>query len=99
MTTSISNEDWDENDIASNSGLNETTTHRINNDQEIVEAILKAFGLAEEMDALQKNLMDIIEYGNLYCQEKIEKLNRWPKNYSACLQVLRNARYKDPIVY
>ena len=51
--------DGDENEIASNSELNETTS----NDQESVQAIVKAFGLAKEMDALQKNLMDIVEYG------------------------------------
>jgi len=71
-----------------------------NDDAQIVQAVLKAFGLAEEMSASQKNLMDIIQYErDLYCQGNSEKLNRWPSNYAACLQVLRNAGYKDPIIY
>jgi len=89
--------DGDGNEIVSRP--NRSKTHE-NVDQEIVQAILKAFGLAEEMDASQKNFMDIIEYGrNLYCQNNTEKLNRWPKNYSACLQTLKNTGYKNPIVY
>jgi len=95
--TSDSNapDEFDKND----SELNESTTNE-NYDAEIVQAVLKAFEIAEEMSASQKNLMEIIEYGrDLHCQGNTEKLNRWPKNYAACLQVLRNAGYKDPTIY
>ena len=65
-----------------------------------MRAVLRAFELAEEMSASQKNLIEIIEYGqDLYCHGSAEKLSKWPSNYAACVQVLRNAGYKNPIIY
>jgi len=53
------------------------------------------------MSACQKNLIiEIIEYGrDLYCHGSAEKCSRWPSNYAACVQILINSVYKDPIIY
>lgn len=83
--------------------ISDETTDCCNNDSsdsDIVGAVLKAFGLAEQMGSSQKHLMDIILFGrDLYCKGNMDMINRWPKNYSACMQVLRNAGYKDPVTY
>ena len=69
-------------------------------DRDVVLAVLRAFSLAEDMGASQKNLMEIVSFGrDLYCKGDIDKMNRWPKNYAACVQVLRNAGYRDPVPY
>ena len=99
VSTSDYNESDSRNDVVA--GSDNTNPHdRTCVDGDIVLAVLKAFSLADEMGASQKNLMDIVNYGrDLYCQGDMERINRWPKNYSACLQVLRNAGYRDPVTY
>ena len=77
-----------------------TSDELTNVDNDTVHAVLKAFSLAEEMGASQKHLMDIIVFGrDLYCKGNVDMMNRWPKNYLACMQVLHSAGYKDPITY
>jgi len=69
-------------------------------DADILKSVLKAFNLAKEMGALQKNFMDIVMFErDLYYQGIIDKVNRWPKNYSTCMQVLWNAGYTNPVTY
>ena len=99
MATSDHNESDSRNDVCIVAGNDNMNPHDCV-DSDVVLAVLRAFSLAEEMGASQKNLMDIVNFGrDLHCQGDIDRINRWPKNYSACLQVLRNAGYRDPITY
>ena len=69
-------------------------------EDDITGAIIKAFCMIDDMGGSQKNLMEVITFGrDLYCKQSTEAKNMWPKNYSACLQVLRRAGYKDPVKY
>ena len=39
-------------------------------------------------------------YGrNLYCKNTPTAINRWPRSYSASLQILRKAGYTDPVTH
>ena len=52
------------------------------------------------MGGSQRNLMEIITFGrDLYCKQNVQAIDKWPKSYSACIQILRKAGYKDPIAY
>ena len=57
--------------------VNDDTSVNDSIDNDIVGAILKAFGLAEQMGASQKQFMDIIAFGrDLYCKGNGDMMSR-----------------------
>ena len=75
-------------------------SHGEDSESDIVVAILRAFKIVEEMGGSQKNLLDIVTYGkDLYCKGDLDMLNRWPTTWTACIRILKDAGYKEPIAY
>ena len=75
-------------------------SHGEDSESDIVVAILRAFKIVEEMGGSQKNLLDIVTYGkDLYCKGDLDMLNRWPTTWTACMRILKDAGYKEPIAY
>ena len=74
-----------------------------NLEDDILKAILRAFGLMDETNVSQKSFMNILNYGkDLYCEaskgnEEITK--QWPKSWSACMAILKENGYKEPSTY
>ena len=64
-------------------------------DSDVFLAVMKAFKLQDN-----NNFMDIIKFGrDLYCKGDPTLLQKWPKTWSACMKVIKDAGYKDPITY
>ncbi len=54
----------------------------------------------EDTSGSQKNLLDILAFGrDLYCKGDSEIFNRWPSSWAACIRVLKDAGYKEPVTY
>ena len=67
----------------------------INND--IAIAVLRAFGIMDDMGRSQKNMLQILEFGKeCYCKGNHEMSESWPNSWSTCMKTLVKAGYKDP---
>jgi len=71
-----------------------------NDDNNILTAVLKALELREETNASQKSYLSILNFGRgLYCKGNVELLNKWPRSWSACLDLMKQQGYKEPFTY
>lgn len=69
-------------------------------DKDIVVSVLKAFELLEEINGSQKNFIDVLKFGrDLYCKNYQTLLKRWPTTWPGCMNILKEAGYKDPATY
>ena len=69
-------------------------------DQDIVVSVLKAFELLKEMNGSQKIFLDVLKFGrDLYCKNDQSLLRRWPTTWLGCMNVLKEAGYKEPSTY
>ena len=69
---------------------------------DVMNAVLKAFQLAEEMDASQQNFLQILQYGKeQYCKgtagARFEYL--WPQSWQSAIKMLEDQGYQDAIDY
>ena len=74
--------------------------HRVKMD--VMNAVLKAFQLAEEMDASQQNFLKILQYGKeQYCKgtagARFEYL--WPQSWQSAIKMLADQGYQDAVDY
>ena len=68
--------------------------------KDIVVSVLKAFELLEEMNGSQKNFLNILRFGrDLYCKNDQSLLRRWPTTWVSCMNILKEAGYKEPTTY
>lgn len=69
-------------------------------DKDIVVSVLKAFELLEDMNGSQKNFLDVLKFGrDLYCKDDQSLLRRWPTTWLGCMNILKEAGYKEPTTY
>lgn len=67
---------------------------------DIVIAVLRAITMVDSMGESQKSLLQILEFGrDCYCKGDSEMSKQWPSSWSACMNTLKRAGYKDPITY
>ena len=79
----------------------EEVTRRIKND--VMIAVVKAFQIAEEMDASQNNFLQILEYGKeQYYRGFSESMNfdyLWPKSWQSAIAMIEKLGYRGPEDY
>lgn len=69
-------------------------------DSDIVTAVLRAFAMVDNMGESKKSMLQILEFGrDCYCKGDSVMSKKWPSSWSACMNTLRRAGYKDPITY
>ena len=68
---------------------------------DILEAVLKAMQITEEMGGSQSSFLQILQYGkDLYYKNHIDNVNRqkkWPSTWQSAIKLLEEHGYKDPI--
>ena len=74
--------------------------HRVKMD--VMNAVLKAFQVVEEMDASQRNFLQILQYGKeQYCKgtagARFEYL--WPQSWQSAIKMLTDQGYQDAVDY
>jgi len=78
--------------------MSETTTNDKNT--VLITAVHKAFELMEETSASQKSFLNILYVGrDLYCKGDPELILKWPESWSACLSLMKQHGYKEPLTY
>ena len=66
----------------------------------VLISVLRAFELLEEMNGSQKNFLNVLKFGrDMYCKNDQSLLRLWPTTWSACMNVLKEAGYKEPTLY
>jgi len=68
--------------------------------RDIVVSILRAFEILEEINGSQNSFLNVLKFGrDLYCKNNQSLLRRWPTTWSACMNILKEAGYKEPTTY
>jgi len=74
---------------------------RIKND--VMNAVVKAFQIAEEIDASQKKFLEILRHGKeQYLRGFAEAVNfdyLWPRSWQSAIKMLEKRGYRDPEDY
>lgn len=77
---------------------NELQSHRVKND--IVNAVVKALQLAEEVNSSQHHFMQILQYRKeLYCKGNSVLESLWPQSWKSTMKMIEDQGYKDPVDY
>ena len=67
---------------------------------DVVNAVVKAFQLAEEVNASQQHFMQILQYGKeLYHKGNCEFENLWPRSWQSAIKMLEGEGYTDAVDY
>ena len=67
---------------------------------DVIDAVLKALELADEVNASQLHFLQILQYGKeLYCKGDSGFENLWPRSWQSAMKMLEDQGYKDPLDY
>ena len=78
--------------------IGELQLHNMKND--VIDAVLKALELADEVNASQQHFLQILQYGKeLYYKGNSGFENLWPQSWQSAIKILEDQGYKDALNY
>jgi len=78
--------------------LGELQLYRVKSD--VVNAVVQALQLTEEVNASQHHFMQILQYRkNLYCKSNSRYENLWPHSWQSAIKMLEDQGYKGALDY